>query len=435
MKIENGKLMLEDGGCGYPAPADDSQSSALHSPASIFHPRSSPTRRRGSVFIVALAITVILSAMLLVFAQEMRTELMTAGSRVSIVKADAIEQGAEQWVLGQIEANTTAMPSSDGTAATVTNSNPVDPTTIPAEAIQVGDGYFWLLHPDPTQDQTYGFGIVDESGKLNLNGASLDELSALPEIDSDQANLIYNWPSSTNSGGTAMAFESVENLLLADTGTEYNLPLLLYGYDLNHDGVMSQAETRAAHGAAVTDGVLNDSRGIFNYITVYSTNATPGTIGTTTGGVGRGGIVKRTIGLVNVNTAPAQVLACLPGMTADSAAQLVAARSSASLSSPTDISWVSSAGVGASITQYITGTSYQYSADIVAVSGDGRSFKRVRIVVDCRTSPAIIVYRKDLTNLGWPLPEEVRTSLRAGKGVPQDVTGQSNAQTAGGLQK
>ena len=423
-------------------PSCSSNSSIFHPQSSVLHHQSSihfSFHRRGSVFIVALAMTVIISAMLLVFAQEMRTELMTAASRVSVVKADAVEQGAEQWVLGQIEANTTPMPTATGTSATVTNTNPVDPTTIPAEAVQVGDGYFWLLHPDPTQDQTYGFGIVDESGKLNLNGASLDELSALPEITSDQANLIYNWPTTVNSGGTNMAFESVENLLLADTGTEYNLPLLVYGYDTNRDGVMSQAESNAAHGAATTDGVLNDSRGIFNYITVYSTNATPGTIGTTTGAVavGRGGAaaVKRTIGLVNVNTAPAQVLACLPGMTADSASQLVGARTSASLSGPTDISWVSSAGVGNSLTQYITGTSYQYSADIVAVSGDGRSFKRVRIVVDCRTSPAIIVYRKDLTNLGWPLPEEVRTSLRAGKGVPQDVTGQSNAQTAGGLGK
>ncbi len=71
-------------------------------------------------------------------------------------------------------------------------------------------------------------------------------------------------------------------------------------------------------------------------------------------------------------------------------------------------------GTGPSRRAYITGTSFQYSADIVAVSGDGRSFKRVRIVVDARTQPAKIVYRKDLTDLGWPLPPDVRTELRPG---------------------
>jgi len=89
--------------------------------------------------------------------------------------------------------------------------------------------------------------------------------------------------------------------------------------------------------------------------------------------------------------------------------------------------------VAAGLASSITWVSYQYSADIVAVSGDGRAFKRVRIVVDARTQPAKIVYRKDLTYLGFPLPERLRTSLQTGKGVPQDLTGTTNKQTAGGF--
>jgi hypothetical protein len=54
------------------------------------------------------------------------------------------------------------------------------------------------------------------------------------------------------------------------------------------------------------------------------------------------------------------------------------------------------------IANYITSRSFQYSADIVAVSGDGRAFSRVRIVVDARRVPARIVYRKNLNALGWP---------------------------------
>jgi hypothetical protein len=81
--------------------------------------------------------------------------------------------------------------------------------------------------------------------------------------------------------------------------------------------------------------------------------------------------------------------------------------------------------------------SYQYSADIVAVSGDGRAFKRVRIVVDASPTsttsttapPPHIIYRRDLTGYGWPLDPQIRQQLRAGTyqapqvtaGVPQGV--------------
>jgi hypothetical protein len=44
-------------------------------------------------------------------------------------------------------------------------------------------------------------------------------------------------------------------------------------------------------------------------------------------------------------------------------------------------------------------------------------------VVDSRTLPAQVIYRKDLTSLGWPLPAEVRDSLRAGRGVPDSAQG------------
>jgi DNA uptake protein ComE-like DNA-binding protein len=377
------------------------------------------------VFVIALAITVILSGMLLVFAQQMRSEAMTSGSRASVVQADAIEKGAEQWVLAQIEANVTPLT---GTASNPAAS-PVDPTTIPAEALQVGDGYFWLLHPDPTQDQTYAFGIVDESSKINLNGASVNTLGSLPDMTTDLATLISEWPTDSGISGT-LNFESVEDLFLVDPTMT---PTILYGYDLNHDGVIDAAEMAASNGAATSNGTTTDSRGIFNYVTCYSTNAQPGTVGTTASTPR----TKKTIGLVNINTAPAQVLQCLPGMTSDLAQNIVSGRATASITpfTTTWLSQVAGQGTATLLAPYITGVSYQYSADIVAVSGDGRAFKRVRIVIDTRAQPASIIYRKDLTSLGWPLPPEVQTSLRQGKGVPQDVTGTSNAQTAQGLSK
>jgi hypothetical protein len=68
----------------------------------------------------------------------------------------------------------------------------------------------------------------------------------------------------------------------------------------------------------------------------------------------------------------------------------------------------------------VTTSSYFYSADIVAVSGDGRAFKRARVVIDGSTTPAKIIYRKDLTALGWPLPPEIHDDMRSGH-PPRDA--------------
>jgi hypothetical protein len=64
----------------------------------------------------------------------------------------------------------------------------------------------------------------------------------------------------------------------------------------------------------------------------------------------------------------------------------------------------------------ITGTSTFYSADVVAASGNGRAYKHVRIVVDASGTTPQIIYRRDLTDRGWPMDPQVLASLRAGQG-------------------
>jgi hypothetical protein len=127
-------------------------------------------------------------------------------------------------------------------------------------------------------------------------------------------------------------------------------------------------------------------------------------------------------GRVNLNTATIPVLTCL-GLSQSDASALTAQQATAT---NTDHSWafkaLSPAGL-ASILNVITFHSYQYSADIVAVSGDGRAFKRVRIVVDGTKVPAKIVYRHDVTSLGWPLTDQLRQSMRAGQGITADMQG------------
>jgi type II secretory pathway component PulK len=372
-------------------------------------------RRSGMIFVTALGIIIILTGLVLVFAQAMRTENLASANRRSDAEADAVEHGAEQWVQAQVDAYTTD-------AMTITQ--------VPAEAIQVGSGYFWILQYDADSDQNYLYGITDESGKLNINSASAGQLMALPcVLQQNVADAITDWrnpaSSATADGAETNYYESltepysckngpyetVEELLLVDGVT----PNLLWDYDLNRNGILDDAE-RAAGGSNVSSftggGSGNDGRGIFNYLTCYSVQ--PAVRGAPAG-----------IGRVNINTASDVVLIAL-GMSPGNAAGLVSQRQGEDY---TNTSWASSylAGIPAAS---ITGQSSQYSADIVAVSGDGRAFKRVRIVVDVSTSPSKIVYRKDLTSFGWPLPQSIRDTLRQGKPI-QTGSDQSNLTSSG----
>lgn len=127
---------------------------------------------------------------------------------------------------------------------------------------------------------------------------------------------------------------------------------------------------------------------------------------------------------INVNTAPTQVLACLPKLDDSDAATIISHRQSVT-SDPTDISWLAtvlSKPKATAIGGLVTGKSIVYSGDIVAVSPDGKAFRRCRVVIKGqaatagKSSQSTIIYRRDLTASGWPLPPEIRSSIRSGQG-------------------
>lgn len=122
-----------------------------------------------------------------------------------------------------------------------------------------------------------------------------------------------------------------------------------------------------------------------------------------------------TSGLVNLNTAPAAVLACLPGVGEDKAQALVAYREDNPDGLSTPLWLVAALGEDAALAAgpYVTTRSYQVTADIVAVSASGQAFKRVRFVLDTRTGSPVVVARHDLTPLGWPLGEALRQETLA----------------------
>jgi len=118
-------------------------------------------------------------------------------------------------------------------------------------------------------------------------------------------------------------------------------------------------------------------------------------------------------GMINVNTASRVVLEMLDGMTSDMVDTLINYRQS----NPDriySVAWVATALKITSTNNLpvchtnLTTHTYQISADIAAVGHNNRGYRRVRYVFDTSTGVPQIVYRRDLTHLGWALGADLR---------------------------
>ena len=106
-------------------------------------------------------------------------------------------------------------------------------------------------------------------------------------------------------------------------------------------------------------------------------------------------------GLVNVNTASATVLACLPGIGVNSAQTLVTYRQ-AHPDQLATVAWVTQAlgnDAAAQAGPYITAKSYQLTADVAAIGHHGRGYRRTRFVFDTSGGTPLIIYRRDLNQM------------------------------------
>jgi hypothetical protein len=145
------------------------------------------------------------------------------------------------------------------------------------------------------------------------------------------------------------------------------------------------------------------------------------------------------VGRLNITTASRAALLCLPGLEETDVDTIIAEREEQSAttdangnSQVSNIAWLMDFIDPAKLQQagkYITGSSTIFSADIVTVSQDGRAFKRVKIVVDASSGTPLIVYRRDMTDAGWPLDPGIREALR--KGEPLPGAGMTDGSTPG----
>ena len=131
-------------------------------------------------------------------------------------------------------------------------------------------------------------------------------------------------------------------------------------------------------------------------------------------------------GRVNINTASEPVLAALfvgagvDEQTAYSAAQTLISYRELNPYNLDTVAWIVSAlGSDSDVVRalassdLITTRSFQYSADIAAVGPYGRGYRRVKFVFDITDGTPKIIYRQDLSRLGWALGKNVHETLMA----------------------
>lgn len=418
---------------------------------------------RGTVLIITIWVVLVLAGLTIVFARSMRVTTLVTANHLAALQAECLLEGARAYV--QVQLQEPAEEEED----------------IPYEALSLGDGHFWSLRANLADDQSLDYGLTDEAAKVNLNSASLEMLLKLPGMSAELAASIIDWRDENDELTTGGA-ESEYYLLLPESYQCKNAPLetveeillikdgstdLLYGADTNRNGIIDSYE----------DSVGSLGRGFYNYVTVYSVEANTDAQGQdrinvnqATGNqdlsnllqenfpdkwtfimdsvrqgnfqnvfhffqaAANGGMTPeefRTIvdrltttddeerpGLINVNSAPREVLLCLPELEETDVDALISKRGDGTDEDLQTIAWVLDVlemDKAVAIGGHITTRSQQYSADLIALSGNGRAFQRAKVVFDVQGESPRLRYYRSLTHMGWPLDETIRETLREGK--------------------
>ena len=133
-----------------------------------------------------------LVAITLYFANEMSLELHASDNRVCGLASEEAIEGAMRYA-GAVLTNQ---------VVNGTNGNIPDPASYQSAAVPVGEAHFWFIGRDNSGQAQPGevtFGLVDEGSKLNINTASITNLTWLPNITSEVAANIVDWRNTNNT--------------------------------------------------------------------------------------------------------------------------------------------------------------------------------------------------------------------------------------------
>lgn len=438
-------------------------------------------RQRGSVLIVAMVVIFVLVSMIIIMAQRVRVEAVASANDESAAEARLVEKGAEQWILGLFDQATDPVESLDESTFEAVPVGTGYFWLVRPDYGDASQPQFGLVDESSKLDINIASqdvlarleGLDDNLAAAMVDWRDEDDTASDGGAES-QVYLQKNDPYQAKNA----PFETVEELLMVDgwsrdllygpkgdaaqqladsiTASRYQIQgefdfLTVWGKPsvVSDDGSTrlnpNAQQTRSEFAQMLTDEIgssrsdeimasIEASREPYENVLEFAVRTgltsdelvsiEPRLVVERPSEGGQAAIPRM---YVNINTAPKEVLMTLEGMSESDADTLIAQRPVAgtSLTNPGSIAWVLDAFGNAQRVQQklidlgnqITGRGEFYSADIVAASGNGRSFRRVRIVVDISSTGPKIVYRRDITDQGWPLDESILQSLRDGGGI------------------
>lgn len=242
-------------------------------------------RDRGLALVVVLFLSAILTLIMYAFLREMQVESHLAASFGRRRQAYHLCRSAMEKAMATLEAEQTPVPSPSSTwfdSADEWYEQEVSATDPQGRTIPIG---VWsMIRAGQEPDGKNHFGIADESSRLSLNLAPRAVLMKLPNMTDEIADAILDWRDSdenvTGSGAENTHYQSqdppysckngnfdtVEELLYVKGVT----PELLYGEDLNQNGVLDPNENDGETSPPNdnSDGVLD--LGWISFLTVHS---------------------------------------------------------------------------------------------------------------------------------------------------------------------
>jgi type II secretory pathway component PulK len=438
-------------------------------------------RTDGTILIVTIWVVLVLAGLALVFARSMRVAAIVSANHVASLDAECVAAGAAQYAMAKLatgseEESSDLMDSEPYEGKQVGKGyfwllrpNLEDDRqldyglTDESGKINLNSASEEMLLKLPGMTAELAASIIDwrdEDSEITPGGAEDEYYLSLSEP--------YNCKNS--------ALETVDEILLIKGASEE----LLYGEDTNLNSILDDNENDGDFSEPSDNRNGRLDTGFYDYVTVYSVEINKDSDGNQRININDANsrqdlqsalqeVVKedRTLeimnnistnpsfsnvldfyystglkseefsqivdrlttsdeesfpGLVNVNTAPKAVLLCLPELEETDVEALISRRDSGK--DLDTIAWVTEVldqEKAVAIGSYITTRSFQYSADILAIAGNGRAYRRYMAVFNMSTQTPQTVYWKSMTHFGWPLNEEIVTALRKGEPLTNAV--------------